>query len=76
MKKGIKIIREIMKPEIYISEFGKVCELCGKKETSRVFHQTINKRWLKLCAECWEIVHNKAMNSDPEKRGANFGVDE
>ncbi len=65
-----------MKPEIYTSEFGKVCEFCGEKKTSRVFYQTINKKWLKLCAECWETVHNKAMNSDPEKRGANFGVDE
>ncbi len=69
MRKGIDIIRTVMKPEYFISEIGDTCERCGKETLSRTYPRVINKKWMKLCTECWESMHNNRLALELEKRG-------
>jgi len=44
-----------MEDGMSLKEYGKKCQLCGKKAEAHMYPQKIDGKWLRICKACWEL---------------------
>lgn len=57
-------------------EYGEICHDCGNTggpTFARYFYRKINKKWMRLCSNCWN-AHNSPNTINPAvPKNLNFG---